>query len=268
MIRYISALVLGLFLCAPAMAGVEPDYKPGAPVVTPVYANQGTAEQKADMDFIKGMRPHHAGALSMSKEYLASKTASNAKLTSLAKGIITNQEFEIGMLDKVESYVSKPLAEESEFRQVALQGLAQQQKFIRAPMPSSFGVGDTAVTKRDVEFAKAMIVHHEGALTMANDYLANPAAKNPYLRLMCLDILKDQKMEIAFMHKIISYYPGNPDDVKIDPSMVHGMEGMSHGKSHDGKKCEGHGKKHDMKHDMKKGMDHDMGEMSHGEHHH
>ena len=211
-----------------AFAAVEPNYAPDKPPVTnPWYANQNAAERQADLDFIKGMRPHHAGALTMSEGYLKSKNASHGPLIALAKGIIHNQKFEIGMLDRVEELVGKPLNGKSEWRQIAEKGLAQKQRFTRAPMPTGFGGGD--VTKRDVEFAKAMVVHHEGALTMCNDYLSNPAATNKYLRLLCVDILTDQKMEINFMNDIVAKYPGNADDVKIDPSMIHGMEGMNHG---------------------------------------
>lgn len=226
-------VAFALFVNIPmgAMAAVEPDYAPGPLVTNAWFANQGAEEQKADLWFIKGMRPHHAGALSMSKEYLSSKNASNAKLKALAGGIITNQTFEIGMMNRVEELVGKPLQAalgQKEWRQVAEQGLAQKQKFVRAPMPTSFGIGNTPVTKRDVEFAKAMVVHHEGALTMCKQYLDMPSAENKYLRLLCVDVLKDQAQEIAFMNKIITFYDGNLDDVKIDPSMIHGMEGMSH----------------------------------------
>ena len=223
-------LAVSIF-CASAgasLAAVEPNYAPDKPPVTnPWYAKQGAAERQADLGFIEGMRPHHAGALSMSEDYLKSKDASHGPLITLAKGIIHNQTFEIGMLDRVEQLVGKPLNGESEWRQVAEKGLAQKQRFTRAPMPTGFGGGE--VSKRDVEFAKAMVIHHEGALTMCNDYLSNPAASNKYLRLLCVDILTDQKMEINFMNSIVAKYPGNPDDVKIDPSMIHGMEGMNHG---------------------------------------
>ena len=111
-------------------------------------------------------------------------------------------------------------------------GLAQKQRFTRAPMPGPIYTGNKNVTARDVQFAKAMVVHHEGALTMCNDYLSNPVATNKYLRLLCVDILTDQKQEIDFMNAAIKRYPGNPDDVKIDASMIHGMEGMNHGAGH------------------------------------
>lgn len=211
-----------------AFAAVEPDYAPDKPPVTnPWYAKQSAAERQADLDFITGMKPHHEGALSMSNEYLQSKDASHGPLIALAKGIIHNQTFEIGMLARVKELVGKPLQADPEWRQIAEKGLAQKQRFTRAPMPAGFG--GAAVSRRDVEFAKAMIVHHEGALTMCNDYLSNPNATNKYVRLLCVDILTDQKMEINLMHSIVGKYAGNPDDVKIDPSMIHGMEGMNHG---------------------------------------
>jgi uncharacterized protein (DUF305 family) len=229
---YLVAIALCLSSTA-AFAAVEPNYAPDKPpLTTPWFATQTAAERQADLDFIAGMRPHHAGALTMSEDYLKDPKASDTHLTQLARGIIHNQKFEIGMLDRVEELVGKPLAGDSEWRQIAEKGLAQKQRFTRAPMPGPLYKGNETVTARDVQFAKAMVVHHEGALTMCNDYLNNPAATNRYLRLLCVDILTDQKQEIAFMNAAVKRYPGNPDDVIIDASMIHGMEGMKHGGGH------------------------------------
>jgi uncharacterized protein (DUF305 family) len=211
------------------LAAVEPNYDPSKPpVTTPWYGNVGSNERKADLGFIDGMKPHHAGALTMSDEYLKNKNASDPRLKKLAKGIIRNQTFEIGALAEVESFLKPPApAHGTEWRQIATKGLAQKQRFVRSPLPTLWSVGK--VSQEDVRFAKAMIVHHEGALTMCDDYLADPHARNKYLRLLCIDINKDQKLDINFMKSIIADYAGNPDDVKIDPSMIHGMEGMAHG---------------------------------------
>lgn len=210
-------------------AAVEPNYVPDKPpVTTPWYAEQGEAERKADLDFIEGMRPHHAGALTMSDAYLKDAQASNSQLKQLARGIILNQQFEIAMLDRVKDFVAKPIEGGRQKRQVAERGLAQKQRFVRAPMPGPLDAKVRDVSERDVQFAKGMAIHHEAALIMAQDYLNNPAATNKYLRLMCVEILKDQKMEIAFMHKVAAQYPGDPASVKVDMSMIHGMEGMSH----------------------------------------
>ncbi len=227
-----AAFILGGIYTAQA-ALVERDYDPGKPrTTTPWFETIGAENIKADRHFITGMRPHHAGALSMSQDYLENQGRSSARLQRLAKGIMHNQTFEILMLDTVEGLLQKANLPEGQRQrtQVAASGLAQKEKFIRAAIPSlqSFGQRDQ-VSESDVRFAKAMIVHHEGALVMCNDYLANPDSANGYLELMCLDILRDQKQEIALMNLIIGDYPGNADDVTFDPSMVHGMEGMSHG---------------------------------------
>lgn len=239
---YILALLIAFFPFGPAAASVvEPDYDPAKPpVLTPWFGHVGAAQRQADLDFIAGMRPHHAGALTMSQDYLKSPEASDPRLKKLAKGIIHNQEFELGMLNMVEEFQTPEAPHQgTEWRKIATKGLAQKQRFIRAPLPALWGAG--TVSTADVQFAKAMIVHHEGALTMCDDYLGNKAADNKYLRLMCVDVLRDQRLDINFMNSVIADYPGNPDDVKVDASMIHGMEGMNHG--HTGHSSQGHGTK-------------------------
>ncbi len=226
----LNAAIMLLMISDAHAAAVEPNYAPGKPPVTNAwYAHQNAAQRQADLDFIAGMRPHHAGALTMSDAYLKDRGASDLQLKALARGIMHNQTFEIGMLDRVESFVKKPVNGKTEWRQIAEQGLAQKQRFTRAPMPGPLSHDNNAVSVRDVQFAKAMVVHHQAALDMAKAYLANPNATNKYLRLLCLDILVDQKQEIAFMNAAVGRYPGDANNVKIDASMIHGMEGMHHG---------------------------------------
>jgi uncharacterized protein (DUF305 family) len=77
-----------------------------------------------------------------------------------------------------------------------------------------------------VAFAKAMIIHHEGALDMANAYIDDPNADNVYLKKLCLDILVDQKQDIRLMHQIIATYQG--DVASVQPSRIDGMDHMAH----------------------------------------
>ena len=237
--QFLSLCMLAAFaffsmsIAARAESQIEPDYDGHTPkFTTKWYEQYSPANYDSDMKFINGMRPHHAGALSMSNEYLASPKKSSRRLQSLAKGIIRNQTFEISMLDTVKDLISKISFKGAapERHQVATRYLAMNQRFMRAPMPPIQPVfrGDDVVSAEDVRFAKAMIVHHEGALMMCNDYLDDPNANNGYVRLMCLDVLRDQAQEIQLMHDIIDTYPGNADEIKIDPSMVHGMGGMMH----------------------------------------
>jgi uncharacterized protein (DUF305 family) len=231
-----------LALAAPSMAAIEEGYQPGgAPVPTTWYEPASPAALKADRDYVAGMRPHHAGALTMAREYLADPQASSPMLKALAVAIIHNQSFEIGLLDEVSRNLDRPpIVLNLGLARIALQpsateGLGQLQKFQRSPIPgAAAALADPGapVTARDVQFARAMTVHHQAALETARAYHANPDARNGFLGLMNVDIVTDQSQEIALMRRVIATYPGDPDAVQVDASMIHGMEGMRHGGGH------------------------------------
>jgi uncharacterized protein (DUF305 family) len=166
----------------------------------------------------------------MSEDYLASEGKKSTRLQALAGGIIRNQTFEIGMLDKVESLIQDIDFERdgTGWHAVALQGLANKQQFMRAPTPiiQQALSGDNIASATDVQFAKAMIVHHEGALMMCDDYLNNPNTNNGYMERMCLDVLRDQAQEIQLMWNIVATYPGDHCAIKITPDMIKGMDDM------------------------------------------
>jgi uncharacterized protein (DUF305 family) len=241
-LRLALAAGLALVAVAPATAAIEEGYEPGGtPVPTTWYGATDPAAMKADRDYIAGMRPHHAGALTMSQDYLADPQAGSPVLKALARAIIRNQRFEIGLLDEVARNLDRPpVVLNLGIARIALQpsateGLAQMQRFIRSPIPgplAALSAPDAAVTARDVQFAKGMTVHHQAALDMARDYHANPAARNAFLGLMNVDIITDQSQEIALMRLVIAAYPGDAAAVRVDPSMVHGMDGMRHAGDH------------------------------------
>ena len=231
----LALAVLALFTLgsngALAQSLVEEDYDGDSPkIVTPWLVKYNETARDADMNYIKGMRPHHAGALTMSDDYLSNPDRSSTRLQALSKGIKHNQEFEILVLNTVEYHIKDidfgPSGEG--WYQVATKDIAMHNRFIRKPMPvinPLFG-SDHEVSAADVRFAKAMIVHHEGALMMAHDYLDNPDVRNGYLERMNLDILRDQKQEIALMWNIIGDYQGDHCDITITPDMIDGMEDM------------------------------------------
>jgi uncharacterized protein (DUF305 family) len=178
------------------------------------------------------MRPHHAGALSMSREYLVDPGRSSPLLQALSRAIVANQTFEIGVLDEVGRNLARPpvrLPFGLKLQPVATEGLTGAQRFFKEPIPSEATYSVGPVSERDVRFAKAMILHHEGAVEMARAYHANADARNGFLGLMNVDITTDQTQEIALMRRVIAAYPGDAASVRVDPSMVHGMEGMKHG---------------------------------------
>jgi len=232
---------LGLSLASPASAFVANEYDPSEAPATlgwwdlRVVPRGGDAVQafaaahQVDLDYVRGMRPHHAGGVTMSREYLADPEARNPSLRALARAIIKNQNFEVRLLDEVGRLLEEPVRSANfglfrvAIRPVGTEGLANQWRFLRQPIPTLNYVGGE-VTARDVRFAKAMIVHHEGALRMAGEFNSNPQEHNAFLALMNVDILTDQAQEIALMHNVIAAYPGDPEAIEVQPGDVKGMD--------------------------------------------
>lgn len=208
------------------------------PVIVTTYtvvpSRNLNAALKADRDYLSGMRPHHAGALTMSEEYLRDPRRSSPVLATLAQAIIHNQRFEIALLDEVGRRLAQPPAiwdlglAAIAIQPAASDGLAITYRFARYPIPGPLPATGL-VNERDVQFAKAMSIHHQGALDMAKAYQADPNARNTFLRLLNVDIITDQSQEIALMRRIVAAYPGDADAVPVPASMIHGMEGMAHG---------------------------------------
>jgi len=185
---------------------------------------------RADRDYIRGMRPHHAGALTMSEEYLRDPQGRSPVLRQLARAIIVNQEFEIGLLDEVSRLLDQPpRLVDLGFVRLAMrpegtEGLGRRWRFLRESVPVPLAVTGE-VTARDVRFAKAMMIHHNAALDMARGYQANAEARNGFLGLLNVHIITDQAQEIAIMRRIVAAYPGDAAAIQVQPSEIHGMEG-------------------------------------------
>ena len=230
-----AAAGLALSAAAPpaARAAIEDSYSPGEPPVATTWFGPASATaRRTDQEYVAGMRPHHAGALSMSRDYLADPARSSPLLQALARAIVANQTFEIAMLDEVGRNLEQPpvrLPFGLALQPQATEGLAGTQRFFKEPIPSAATYAVGPVSERDVQFAKAMIIHHQAAVDMARGYLADRDARNGYLGLMNVDIVTDQTQEIALLRNAIAAYPGDADAVRVDPSMVHGMDGMKHG---------------------------------------
>ena len=230
-------LVTGLLAAAvpPAGAAIEEGYDAReASIPSTWYRPADPAAMRADRDYIAGMRPHHAGALTMSEEYLADPAAGSLALRALAVAIIRNQRFEIGLMDEIARNLDQPPIRLGIGRfavvlqPAATEGMAQLQHFIRSPIPGPAALAAETVNARDVLFAKAMTIHHRAALQMARGYHADPAARNGFLGLMNVDVTTDQTQEIALMQAVIAAYPGDASLIEPDPSMIHGMAGMAH----------------------------------------
>ncbi|MGY4802445.1 DUF305 domain-containing protein [Teichococcus aerofrigidensis] len=247
-----AALLAGLLLLMPALAtaqqagGVGRTYDPeqeaqAAPVPTTWWdilpREAAAAAIAADRDYVEGMRPHHAGALTLARDYLADPDAASPVLKHLAQAIITNQGFEILLLDTVAEQLRHPptdLFAGLVIRPVGVEGLGPYNHHMHAPAPGPLAAlnGGAPISARDVRFAKEMSVHHQAAVRMARAYNGQPEARNDFLRLLNVNILRDQTQEIAVMRGVIDAYPGDASAITIDPDRIPGMQHMQRHASH------------------------------------
>jgi len=239
----LAALAALLLAAAPAAALAQAMMSNGEdesvqPVISQVYtvlpAARLEAARRADRAYVTGMRAHHAGALTMSREYLDDPAARSPTLRDLAHAIILNQRYEIALMDEVARQLDRPptMLGRMAVQPAALAGTGWIYGYAKAPIPgplTPLAPPGGAVTARDVQFARAMTIHHQGALEMARDYQADPDARNSFLGLLNVDIVTDQTQEIGIMRRVAAAFPGDADAVPIPPGMIHGMEGMSHG---------------------------------------
>jgi uncharacterized protein (DUF305 family) len=203
------------------------------------------ATVRADLEYVAGMVPHHAGALTMSTAYLEDPRGTNPVLRELAHAIIANQRFEIALLEEVRRRAQKPPETIADLgvarlarRELGIDGLEHQRKFVKRRPPGFLDLAlapGLEASERDVKFSREMMLHHQMAIDMARAYNADPAATNLILKRLNFDIMVDQANEMALLQQIVDRFPGDPNAVQIDESipgmdmpMRHG-EGMGHG---------------------------------------
>lgn len=202
-----------------------------------IYLSPGAAAEAAnvDRDFAANMRKHHEGAVVMANRYLSDNSPGHPLLRKLAHAIITNQEFEIGVLNDVENHVRKGANVSNGIitRQMGWDGLEHTWRFVKAPPPGFFDLwfDATPMAVNDVRFAKEMIIHHQAAVKMAREYNGDPRADNTILKGMNRQIVIDQAYEIKLLKDLIERYPGDSSAITVDPAMIPGMGGgMGHGR--------------------------------------
>ena len=240
--RLAAALAASLAVASPGMVlaqmGPGDAYDPGADDNAPIPSTwwdigpAGVVEagRQADLRYVEGMRPHHAGALTLARDYLADPEARNPALRWLAQSIIPNQGFEIGLLDEIGRLsAAQPRSLGGwAMRPMATDHAGARQRFLKTPPPGLLSLLEPGapVTARDVRFAKEMAVHHRAAVRMAQRYNADPASRNNYLKLLNVGIVTDQTQEILVMERAIAAYPGDADAIQVDPATIPGMEHM------------------------------------------
>ena len=144
-----------------------------------------------DYDFVKGMIPHHQGAIDMATQLLASAQVSD-KLKPLAEDVVAAQSSEIAfMQDWLVSYgEARPSADAEQIK-------AAYAAINATMMADMHGLSASGDVNRD--FIDGMIPHHEAAVAMAKVLLQ--FSRDPALIKMAQTVISEQTREINVMRQ-------------------------------------------------------------------
>lgn len=150
-----------------------------------------TYSGNADIDFVTGMIPHHQGAVDMAKVQL--KYGKDEELKKLARWIITTQESEI-------AFMKQWLAgRKSSWRAPEADKLPSVKSYEEAMHIMHRDMAIDYTGNADVDFARGMIPHHQGAIDMA--WVLKEHGMDRDLRRFADEIIRSQGQEIKLMQE-------------------------------------------------------------------
>lgn len=155
----------------------------------------GPADAYYDLRFIDAMRLHHRGAIAMAEE--AQRKSQRSEIKQLAGNIIETQNREENELLRKWRQAWYPEAGDefvtygSEVKPVVPMSEQQKQGMT---MLEDLGSADSQF---DLRFMDAMIAHHEGAISMAQDALSK--SERPEIKQLAQEIANSQQAEIEQM---------------------------------------------------------------------
>lgn len=185
--------------------------------VPPAAAREPQPPLESDHCYVEGMLMHHAQALELSELVLAASDVSD-RVRALAEFIVADQSAEIAVMTSwTDAWADASGAPASAGH--AAHGAAAE------PVPASGGctrdvhalMSGMATTEQLASldaaegaaaqrlFLELMIVHHEGALVMAEDALVDGA--NAFVRSSAKHVIVEQAREVAAMTDILAETP-------------------------------------------------------------
>lgn len=157
----------------------------------------GPADANYDLRFIDAMRLHHRGAIAMAEA--AQQKSQRSEIRDLARNIIETQSREENELLRKWRSAWYPQAPESP---VAYGGQEKStvpmSKELQQNMTMAMDLG-AADAQFDLRFMDAMIAHHQGAVTMAEDALKK--SQRPEVKQLSQEIITSQLSEIDQMQR-------------------------------------------------------------------
>lgn len=145
----------------------------------------------ADIDFVAGMIPHHQGAVDMAQVEL--QYGKDPQMRALAQRIIIAQETEIGYMNQWLS------GRQSKWRADNVDALPSSKGYQQAMEVMHRDMAIDYTGNADVDFARGMIPHHQGAVDMA--WVLKEHGMDMGLRRFADDIIRSQGQEIRLMQE-------------------------------------------------------------------
>jgi uncharacterized protein (DUF305 family) len=139
----------------------------------------------ADAAFAAGMVPHHEGALEVAE--MAQERAEHAAVRRMADGIIRAQKAEISVMQRIAEDLGDMGIGGGHVGMDDEAGPHTDMPMLRSARPF------------DRAFIDMMVPHHQGAVSMARQQLAE--GEHPALRDMAKDIINAQNREIEQMRR-------------------------------------------------------------------
>jgi uncharacterized protein (DUF305 family) len=160
-----------------------------------VGADVSTMADPDDVAFVQGMIPHHQQAIEMSA--LALDGRAGAVVADLARRIDAAQGPEIAQLREI---LSRWSVEEDEHHMHKHGGDANKMGMLTDDQLQD--LASLSGEAFDRRFAESMMMHHEGAVAMAETVLANGA--DDEVRVLAKAIIAAQQAEIAEMKALLA----------------------------------------------------------------
>ena len=193
-LAFVCAAVLGVGNLSMAKAASESTSAYQAAMDAMMQSMMVSATGAADADFLKGMIPHHKGAVAMAQVEL--KYGKDETMRKLATDIIAAQNSEIAFMQKwLKGQKLKSLKTSS----VAKAAAAKPMENMMADMAITYS------GNADTDFARGMVPHHQGAIGMAKVVLK--FGKNAEIKKLAEGVVGAQTSEIALMNDWLTKHP-------------------------------------------------------------
>ncbi|MBF2088400.1 MAG: DUF305 domain-containing protein [Synechococcales cyanobacterium K44_A2020_017] len=155
----------------------------------------GPADESFDLRFIDAMIMHHQGAVVMAED-AQQASSTRPEIQTLASDIIAAQQTEIAEMQAWRQAWYPDAPAEPVMYHAEMGHMMPMSADMMSAMMMDVDLG-TADDEYDLRFINAMIPHHEGALTMAQEALAK--SSRPEIQELAEAIIASQQLEIDQM---------------------------------------------------------------------